>query len=99
MGGSLAAQVPRLPCHPCHPCTAAAGLLPPPTPPPSTLHLHLHLRRAPPQVLGLGELGVHAAALTSLTSKEEAAAITKQVSDELGRRLAAALHRAGRRFA
>lgn len=32
-----------------------------------------------PQVLGLGELGVHAAALTSLTSKDDAAAITKQV--------------------
>lgn len=35
-------------------------------------------RRALPQVLGLSELGVQAAALTSLTSKEEAASISKQ---------------------
>ena len=34
---------------------------------------------APAQVLGLAALGVRAAALTSLTSKEEAAAISKQV--------------------
>jgi ATP-dependent DNA helicase Q1 len=33
------------------------------------------------QVLGMEALGVHAAALTSLTSKEDAAAISKQVDD------------------
>lgn len=32
-----------------------------------------------PQVLGLSQLGVRAAALTSLTSKEDAATISKQV--------------------
>lgn len=36
------------------------------------------------QVLGLEELGVHAAALTSLTGKEEAAAISRQASRPLG---------------
>jgi ATP-dependent DNA helicase Q1 len=35
-------------------------------------------------VLGLSALGVRAAALTSLTDKEEVAAITRQVDEEAG---------------
>lgn len=38
---------------------------------------------AVPQVHGLSALGVRAAALTSLTSKEDAAAISKQASTAL----------------